>query len=454
MNIRGYNLTTDWKMSSIGHVATATRDGKKYFMKKYGECKKPIKTESMKPNLYNHLENTFNKFKDYRIRINESLKSLAGPGGNIVLPSDWFVHEVNYIEATEFIENVVSETEVYRLSDENIKFIMLTALAALYNIHRKNIVHSDLKLPNVLVAKNSSGNIVAKLIDFDRSYFADDINPDYLGGDQNYMSPELNLAYMRDWSDESLSFLSPKSDVFSMGLIFYNYLTKGEFPGMANLNDILLNATRSGRKIYPSEVLLNGAKLVISKKIKDLYLKRLLAAMLEFDPSKRISSHEAFQALRNKTILPRIENSCIIIEGEEEITSFTVEFKESSLGNTTVAKGKKLPKPTDPTKEGYTFGGWFTDASCTKPYDFNSLVNSNLILYAKWNKKEDVPSFEMWPEDKFYEFDVEALKEAKYVDAVKCVVGVNKVYKLTSVTGRVKYYNINTLKLAKFVKRK
>lgn len=46
----------------------------------------------------------------------------------------------------------------------------------------------------------------------------------------------------------------------------------------------------------------------------------------------------------------------------------------------------KLVKPADPTRDGYTFGGWYTDESCTQAYDFGTPVTADLTLYAKWTK--------------------------------------------------------------------
>ena len=46
----------------------------------------------------------------------------------------------------------------------------------------------------------------------------------------------------------------------------------------------------------------------------------------------------------------------------------------------------KLVKPADPTRDGYTFGGWYTDEACTQAYDFNTPVTADLTLYAKWTK--------------------------------------------------------------------
>lgn len=46
----------------------------------------------------------------------------------------------------------------------------------------------------------------------------------------------------------------------------------------------------------------------------------------------------------------------------------------------------KLVKPADPTRDGYTFGGWFTDEACAQAYDFSTPVTADLTLYAKWTK--------------------------------------------------------------------
>ena len=45
-----------------------------------------------------------------------------------------------------------------------------------------------------------------------------------------------------------------------------------------------------------------------------------------------------------------------------------------------------MKTPANPTRKGYTFGGWYTNSSCTKKYNFSSPVKKNLKLYAKWTK--------------------------------------------------------------------
>lgn len=51
-----------------------------------------------------------------------------------------------------------------------------------------------------------------------------------------------------------------------------------------------------------------------------------------------------------------------------------------------VKAGAKATKPANPTRAGYTFKGWCTDASLMKMYNFNTVVTSNITLYAKWEK--------------------------------------------------------------------
>ena len=41
--------------------------------------------------------------------------------------------------------------------------------------------------------------------------------------------------------------------------------------------------------------------------------------------------------------------------------------------------------PDNPTKDGYTFKGWYTDVNLTNEFDFNTPITSNITLYAKWD---------------------------------------------------------------------
>lgn len=72
------------------------------------------------------------------------------------------------------------------------------------------------------------------------------------------------------------------------------------------------------------------------------------------------------------------------------VESWTVVFNSNggSACNTkfvATADGK-LVKPADPTRDGYTFGGWYTDETCAQAYDFSTPVTADLTLYAKWTK--------------------------------------------------------------------
>lgn len=52
----------------------------------------------------------------------------------------------------------------------------------------------------------------------------------------------------------------------------------------------------------------------------------------------------------------------------------------------TTAVNGSIAKPADPTREGYTFAGWYTDEACTEAYDFSVAVTADMTLYAKWIK--------------------------------------------------------------------
>lgn len=56
------------------------------------------------------------------------------------------------------------------------------------------------------------------------------------------------------------------------------------------------------------------------------------------------------------------------------------------VADQTITKNGTALRPATPTRSGYTFGGWYTDADCTTAYDFSAPVTENLTLYAKWTQ--------------------------------------------------------------------
>ena len=72
---------------------------------------------------------------------------------------------------------------------------------------------------------------------------------------------------------------------------------------------------------------------------------------------------------------------------------YTVSF--DSKGGTDVAAqtdlkyGDHVAQPEPPTREGYTFGGWYFDENCQNPFDFETvIVDGSTTLYARWEKNE------------------------------------------------------------------
>lgn len=57
---------------------------------------------------------------------------------------------------------------------------------------------------------------------------------------------------------------------------------------------------------------------------------------------------------------------------------------DSGGQNVSVAKNQPMNVPANPIREGYTFGGWYTDPGLTTPWNFNDKVVNTLTLYARW----------------------------------------------------------------------
>ena len=111
-------------------------------------------------------------------------------------------------------------------------------------------------------------------------------------------------------------------------------------------------------------------------------------------------------------VLGRTDWTNVHIGAEEEdetylngnLRFYSVEFHPNAAGDTVenmptakysvgaleyydfYVEGEKIAKPTEtPTRAGYTFTGWYTNANCTEAFDFDTAkVTGDVTLYAGW----------------------------------------------------------------------
>lgn len=75
----------------------------------------------------------------------------------------------------------------------------------------------------------------------------------------------------------------------------------------------------------------------------------------------------------------------------EETNYYTVTFNSMGGSDVTplrVKEGERATRPTDPTKEGYSFGGWYLSEGYVKAFDFATPITTDYVLFAKWNGGE------------------------------------------------------------------
>ena len=77
---------------------------------------------------------------------------------------------------------------------------------------------------------------------------------------------------------------------------------------------------------------------------------------------------------------------------------YTITFNSNdgtSVESQNVNAGEKLTEPTPaPTKEGFTFDGWYEDSTFSKKFDFNTPITDNMTLYAKWTENKYTLTFD------------------------------------------------------------
>ena len=137
--------------------------------------------------------------------------------------------------------------------------------------------------------------------------------------------------------------------------------------------------TNGGSEILSDKVLENTKLEIPEEPVKDNY------KFVGWYKDRRFNEKYDFETLVTRSFT-------LYAKWEEDVEVY-YEVTYNTNGGTTVVKSvvlkdTKLEKPEEPTKAGYIFIGWYKNEGLNQVYDFNDLVNSSFILYAKW--EEDI----------------------------------------------------------------
>ncbi len=72
--------------------------------------------------------------------------------------------------------------------------------------------------------------------------------------------------------------------------------------------------------------------------------------------------------------------------------SFEMNGHGTKVATQKIKEGTLVIEPAEPTEAGFTFEGWYKEANFENKYDFNTAVNGNITLYAKWTQNVVPPT--------------------------------------------------------------
>ena len=220
-HIYQYELLTPFTTEGSGTAqwCAARHGGEKFFIKQFLTPTLPPADADMNRPVNRAKRDACVAFFRRKQRLYATLRDLNN--GTLVCPNSvdgLFVWEGHYCSVSLFITPDVPPDHICRLPERVRVILMRTLTLALSLIHRGGIVHSDIKLDNVMVTVNEARAYNLKLIDFDSSFFADEppADVDRLHGDLAYLAPET----LRFMMEEPVR-LTRAVDIFALGLVLH-----------------------------------------------------------------------------------------------------------------------------------------------------------------------------------------------------------------------------------------
>lgn len=290
--INGYTILRDFSVAGGGQSkwSLAKRGKRTFFIKEFLHPAYPTEESPGSVTSKEHRRIRCDAFEEHHNKIRAAIAGRCARGGNLVYTIDFFRHGSKYYKVTDYVDiSPLDISDIASLPLTKRLLLLKTMTHSLQILHKANIVHGDLKPANILI-KAKDESFIAKLIDFDNSFFSQHPpRPDEIVGDMVFYSPEYLRFVKRDEKVDGRS-LTTRSDVFALGLIFSLCLT-GSMP---NFPRTVYN--------YPCEAVNAGENLTLEPSDLPGSAISLIEQTLTRDHSKRPTTGHVFHSLKKLSL--------------------------------------------------------------------------------------------------------------------------------------------------------
>jgi uncharacterized repeat protein (TIGR02543 family) len=99
----------------------------------------------------------------------------------------------------------------------------------------------------------------------------------------------------------------------------------------------------------------------------------------------------------NEDIPSSMPGDDLTLIAQWSINTYTITFNSnegSDLTSITQDYNTNVTAPSEPTRTGYSFSGWFSDTALENAYTFSTISANNITLYAKWTINQHTITFD------------------------------------------------------------
>lgn len=160
----------------------------------------------------------------------------------------------------------------------------------------------------------------------------------------------------------------------------------------STIESIEVDKTTIPTEVTVGDFVLSNIEIIVHRTDNTSYKKAITKSMLSSDALEKLKKpgvHNIYVRYEGKLDLMTI----VLLEKYPDITITFETNGGSEIQDQVITKNSKVSRPSNPIKEGYVFGGWFTDVEMKNEFSFTTTVTESLTLYAKWGSRENVVTF-------------------------------------------------------------